>query len=1033
MKSEIDAMGQSPSGASLARADGSRRGLRILAPSRCLIVVAFALAACGGEDPGGGALSDSGVLVDTGRLPRAEAGVPAPDATDPITRDTGIEMRRDAEVQMDADVGQPDAEPVNDAGFVDVGPNVNNPTNPNTDSDCDGLSDAYEFATVHADGLKTDVSDPDSDGDGIVDGIELGVTSSVAMSGCPPLADADPSTTTLPTAVDSDGDGISDGLEDANQNGAVDALELDPRRPDSDGDGLPDRLEDRNLNGRREANETHGALRDTEMDGIADGVEDRNRDGVRQDDESDPLLTDTDADGLLDGDEDTNFNGVPEAFETVAFDPDTDCDGLSDGEEVNTHRTSPLVADTDGDGITDGVELGVTSSVAGSRCVLPVPIDADPSTTTNPLDIDSDADGVPDGVEDANLNGRVDAGELDPLDADTDDDMLSDGDELRLGFDPLDPTDPPSNQTNGLTTVCANNNLKVVDFDANSTWTLATETTMAYAPVTVTAAASNVDVAALDSSNGIAGFVLRMPLLGGAPATSAAQVAALIGRATAGASGFSLTWSPRLSGRNITSHDGYEASVSNVIEVGVTTGTPNAAELRNRLVALLTGLNATDFTGLPTTTGSTATAFIVNLELLVRTQPQEALLVGAVLPAADYDLRTDNRSIEMNDLTNGTSLAEAGARRDKDCDPIVSSGAPKADIIWMADISGSTDDDRNNIADAATTIVSSLTGNSIDFRLGVVRHTENEPRLGANNGGTLFGAGFVTSTSLFVSYLRDTSGYDDGCEFGLSAVRDAIDRALPRTPVGADDPRRIRGDATVAVVYISDEYAQEITMQSGQDCFGYNPSCNTGIGDYYEANVDTVCRVQPSTAQQACIDSVVQPFIDQLRSPQVDGVAFAQVISGRCGAHELQRLRLSASATAGAGPAARQRTGPGLHRGRQRDSGRLLYAVQPQSRGRADVDRGCGFRGGLRVSAVRRPDQFDDSRRRGAGRWHGDRSGRDRLARQGPRLRLRPRGQRNLLPRNHQPTQPERPGRHQLSKLAAPGEPVSAVYSGQGL
>ena len=40
--------------------------------------------------------------------------------------------------------------------------------------------------------------------------------------------------------------------------------------------------------------------------------------------------------------------------------------------------------------------------------------DADPTTTTDPLDEDSDNDGLLDGEEDANHNGRVDAGETNP-------------------------------------------------------------------------------------------------------------------------------------------------------------------------------------------------------------------------------------------------------------------------------------------------------------------------------------------------------------------------------------------------------------------------------------------------------------------------------------------------------------------------------------------------------------------------------------------------------------------------------------------
>ena len=808
------------------------------------VCITGALFGCSDEAPGGGASDVGPVAADTGPS-RPEAGVPS-DASRPI--DMGG-------VRPDAGLGRTDAA-VADTG--DAGPHADNPLNENLDSDCDGLSDAYEFSTRYGDGRQTDPANPDSDGDGIVDGIEVGRTSAVVMSGCPALSSGQPPSRTLPTNPDTDGDGISDGLEDANRNGAVDALELDPRRPDTDGDGLPDALEDRNRNGQRDPNETHGAVRDTDGDGIEDGVEDRDRDGSRQADESDPLLPDTDGDGLGDNNEDSNANGVRELFETFAYDPDTDCDGVSDGDEINIYGTSPLVPDTDGDGVTDGVEVGITSGVPGAGCTVSVAVDADPTTTTDPLSVDTDGDGFADGQEDSNRNGRVDGSETDPR----------------------DPNDPAPDESPGIAAICAESNLKVVAFASGSVWTLATETSMAATAVQVDAPGSAVAVTALDDANGIAGFLIRMPLLGGTAASATAQATALNGRAAAGADDAQLSWSVRLSGRSVSSHDGYEATVSTLIDVGATSGTPNAATVRNRLVALLTDQEPSVFSGLPADTGDPSSAFVLSYELLVRSDPQQLLLVGTVMPAANHDDPDDNRSIEMADLTNGTALAGLSERPRNGCDSFVAEGrAARADFIWMADTSGSTDDDRTNISNAAQTIFDALALNNVDFRMGVVSHIQNEPRLGSL-GGTLTGAGFVRDRDAFVANLEDTTD-NDGCEFGLSAARDAISRALPRTALGAEeDPARLRADATVAVIYISDEYAQEITRPTAQDCFGYDPGCDTGIDDLYEPDPDdeSVCLNQPTPAQQTCIDSVVGPFIEQLQSPQVEGIAFAQVI-----------------------------------------------------------------------------------------------------------------------------------------------------------
>lgn len=94
---------------------------------------------------------------------------------------------------------------------------------------------------------------------------------------------------------DSDNDGIADGVEDINQDGERDPGEMDPLDQDSDADGIPDGLEDKNHNGRYDA---PGA-------------------GAILTGETDPLNEDTDGDGLLDGhDEDLNGNGQIDNSET---------------------------------------------------------------------------------------------------------------------------------------------------------------------------------------------------------------------------------------------------------------------------------------------------------------------------------------------------------------------------------------------------------------------------------------------------------------------------------------------------------------------------------------------------------------------------------------------------------------------------------------------------------------------------------------------------------------------------------------------
>jgi hypothetical protein len=90
---------------------------------------------------------------------------------------------------------------------------------------------------------ETDPANRDSDGDGIPDGVELGLTAGAAdpdgdgpLRGTDPalfVADADPATVSSPLLADTDGDGLADGQEDANGNGRVDPGETDPASRDA--------------------------------------------------------------------------------------------------------------------------------------------------------------------------------------------------------------------------------------------------------------------------------------------------------------------------------------------------------------------------------------------------------------------------------------------------------------------------------------------------------------------------------------------------------------------------------------------------------------------------------------------------------------------------------------------------------------------------------------------------------------------------------------------------------------------------------
>jgi len=187
-----------------------------------------------------------------------------------------------------------------------------------------------EGGDVDGDGLRNvdevragaELTDPDTDDDDLVDGVEVHVFGSD------------------PTVPDTDADAVRDDAEVQNATA--------PDLVDTDGDSLADL--------REILNRTSPTAEDTDLDGLPDPVE------VRLG--TDPRERDSDGDGLLDAVE----VGVYGTNATVA---DTDGDGLTDGEEVQRFGTDPTDADTDGDGVSDGREVLAGTDPAGE------PIDGD--------------------------------------------------------------------------------------------------------------------------------------------------------------------------------------------------------------------------------------------------------------------------------------------------------------------------------------------------------------------------------------------------------------------------------------------------------------------------------------------------------------------------------------------------------------------------------------------------------------------------------------------------------------------------------
>lgn len=360
-----------------------------------------------------------------------------------------------------------------------------------SDRDNDGLSDTDENYIY-----STDITNPDTDGDGMPDGWEIryriynNITFTWSLE---------------PT-------NSSDALDDFDKDGLTNFEEyihgIDPLNPDTDEDGMPDGwevyygLNPNNASDKDEDFDNDGLSNYEEyLYGTNPASKDTDNDELLEWNEiyqygTDPANWDTDGDGMGDGWEikyglnpknstdagydldddglinleecrsgahpniwDTEGDGIPDGWEVKYnlnplindADSDLDNDGLTNYEEY-IHNTNPNDSDTDGDKLTDYDEVicyhtnprnidtdsdDITDydelNMYFNNSIVDWDKDGKIDNCTNPNDPDSDGDGLNDYDE-------IFIYKTNPLNNDFDLDGLKDGDEIfKYGTDPTDP------------------------------------------------------------------------------------------------------------------------------------------------------------------------------------------------------------------------------------------------------------------------------------------------------------------------------------------------------------------------------------------------------------------------------------------------------------------------------------------------------------------------------------------------------------------------------------------------------------------
>ncbi len=272
------------------------------------------------------------------------------------------------------------------------------------------------------------------------------------------------------------------------------------------------------------------------------------------------------------------------------------------------------------------------------------------------------------------------------------------------------------------------------------------------------------------------------------------------------------TLTTRVSGSHIVSLDGFDTVVSTVIEIR-TSSAMDTTELRAALVPALLE-RAPDTLDLPPAGWESGNdnRFILVLQTLVRPDDGQALFMGAVARAFDYEDRDRATGLHADDLSNGTGLTESLNGEARECEEDTIDHQGSADVVWVVDQSGSMSDDLDRIADDAEAFFRLANDLGLDFRMGVTDMNDSSGGLFATRNADGSGERWIMpdEASMFAAAIRDPSGPapSDGLEEnGLTQIQSALSHHLPRGDAGG---LGVRADAELAVIVVTDEKAEEV-------------------------------------------------------------------------------------------------------------------------------------------------------------------------------------------------------------------------------
>jgi hypothetical protein len=309
---------------------------------------------------------------------------------------------------------------------------------------------------------------------------------------------------------------------------------------------------------------------------------------------------------------------------------------------------------------------------------------------TDPTNEDTDGDLVIDGAEDGNQNGRYDAGDNE--------------------LDPNDDTDVTPTEQNACAVASLREIVLVQRPDQSADLILAVPVDFPTNRITTLSNGVGEIIGAMvfDPADQVAGVAMKVNVAG-ADATAKlntiqATLDGALGNVNAFASQAFASWD---------TPGGNNAALGRVAWTHDANGT--AAQSLNAIVAaLVPGAG-----GVLNANGSTALGpYSLEVEVLVRS-PNTTLVVVSLANQASVTA-TARIGFKLDDLGNGTAVAQFGDDTGVQCDRFLVEPLQKVDFLLLIDNSGSMDNEQTATANAAAQIGAQLAASTVDFRVAVV-------------------------------------------------------------------------------------------------------------------------------------------------------------------------------------------------------------------------------------------------------------------------------------------------------------------------